>query len=172
MSEIAQVNWIAVDWGTTNLRAWAMDGHRSLAEASSDKTALGLETLKSLAAVFEINVNDLREEQSMTPEITLSEIKSNSDESIQQQKAALEKAQSIKSLYLTIFCVIVIFLLFIVPNYNGGENLGAIVVVGISFAAMIGFYAYSIFKPFDEEWEQNKAKEILKKQENNCEDSS
>ncbi len=37
MSEIAQVNWIAVDWGTTNLRAWAMDGHRSLAEASSDK---------------------------------------------------------------------------------------------------------------------------------------
>ena len=69
-----------------------------------------------------------------------------------------------------IFYVSVIFLLFIVPNYNGGENLGPIVVVGISFAAMLGFYAYSIFQPFGEEWEQNKAKEILKKQKDKNEE--
>ncbi|MCC5975628.1 MAG: 2-dehydro-3-deoxygalactonokinase [Rubellimicrobium sp.] len=30
-------DWIAVDWGTSNVRAWAMDGDRPLAEASSDK---------------------------------------------------------------------------------------------------------------------------------------
>lgn len=29
-------DWIAVDWGTSNLRAWAMAGTRVLAEASSD----------------------------------------------------------------------------------------------------------------------------------------
>ena len=29
-------DWIAVDWGTTNLRAWAMQGDRPLAEATSD----------------------------------------------------------------------------------------------------------------------------------------
>lgn len=29
-------NWIAVDWGTSNLRAWAMEGDRVLAEAMSD----------------------------------------------------------------------------------------------------------------------------------------
>lgn len=133
---------------------------------------VGLETLKSLAAVFEVNVNKLKEGCSMTPEVTLSEVKSHSDESIQQQKAALEKANSIKSLYLIIFCVSVIFILFIVPNYNGGENFGAIVVVGISFVALVGFYAYSIFNPFGEEWEQNKVKEILKKKKNNDEDSS
>ncbi len=132
---------------------------------------VGLETLKSLAAVFEVNVNDLKEERTMIPEITLSKVKSNSNDSIQQQKTAIKKAQSIKNLYLITFCMIVIFLLFIVPNYNGGENLGPIVVVSISFAAMIGFYAYSIFKPFGEEWEQNKAKQILKKQDNNNEDS-
>ena len=132
---------------------------------------VGLETLKSLAAVFEVNVNELKEDRTMTPEIILSEVKSNSDDSIQQQKTALEKAQSIKNLYLTTFCMIVIYLFFVVPNYNGGENLGPMVVVGISFAAMIGFYAYSIFKPFGEEWEQNKAKQLLKMQDNNNEDS-
>ena len=31
-----QTDWIAVDWGTSNLRAWAMDGARVLAEAVSD----------------------------------------------------------------------------------------------------------------------------------------
>ncbi len=30
-------DWIAVDWGTSNLRAWAMQGGRTLAEAVSDE---------------------------------------------------------------------------------------------------------------------------------------
>ena len=29
--------WIAVDWGTSNMRAWAMDGARPKAEARSEK---------------------------------------------------------------------------------------------------------------------------------------
>lgn len=29
--------WIAVDWGTSNVRAWAMDGRRVTAEAGSDR---------------------------------------------------------------------------------------------------------------------------------------
>ncbi len=35
--------WIAVDWGTSNLRAWAMSGAEALAEVSSDR---GMGTLK------------------------------------------------------------------------------------------------------------------------------
>ena len=31
------INWIAVDWGTSNLRAWAMGAHGPLAEATSDE---------------------------------------------------------------------------------------------------------------------------------------
>jgi 2-dehydro-3-deoxygalactonokinase len=31
-----QINWIAVDWGTSNLRAWAMGARGPLAEATSD----------------------------------------------------------------------------------------------------------------------------------------
>ena len=122
---------------------------------------IGLETLKSLAAVFEVDVSDLKEDRSMKPEVT-----------IQQQKDVLAKAKSIKNLYLIIFCLSAIFILFIVPNYNGGENSGPIVVVGISFIAMVGYYAYSIFEPFGEKWEQNKAKKLLEKHKNNKEDSS
>ena len=33
----AYADWIAVDWGTTNLRAWAMKGDRPIASAESDR---------------------------------------------------------------------------------------------------------------------------------------
>lgn len=33
---MVDANWIAVDWGTTRLRAWAMSGREVLAEAESD----------------------------------------------------------------------------------------------------------------------------------------
>lgn len=36
-------DWIAVDWGTSNLRAWAMRGTEPVAEASSDKGMGSLE---------------------------------------------------------------------------------------------------------------------------------
>ena len=40
---MTQAQWIAVDWGTSNLRAWAMNGRDVLAEASSDA---GMNTLE------------------------------------------------------------------------------------------------------------------------------
>jgi 2-dehydro-3-deoxygalactonokinase len=36
MTQVPTPTWIAVDWGTSNLRAWAMDGAHVLAEATSD----------------------------------------------------------------------------------------------------------------------------------------
>jgi 2-dehydro-3-deoxygalactonokinase len=38
MSDMTRyADWIAVDWGTSNLRAWAMRGTKAVAEAGSDK---------------------------------------------------------------------------------------------------------------------------------------
>ncbi len=34
---VLRPDWIAVDWGTSNVRAWAMAGDRPMAEAASDK---------------------------------------------------------------------------------------------------------------------------------------
>ena len=36
-AEISYADWIAVDWGTSNVRAWAMRGPTPVAESSSDK---------------------------------------------------------------------------------------------------------------------------------------
>ena len=44
MSIAERVAWIAVDWGTSNLRVWAMDAaHDLLAERASDQGMDGLE---------------------------------------------------------------------------------------------------------------------------------
>ena len=38
-----QLAWIAVDWGSSNLRAWGLDQHdQVIAQASSDKGMLSL----------------------------------------------------------------------------------------------------------------------------------
>ena len=48
-------DWIAVDWGTSNLRSWAMGSDGSvLAEASSDKGMLRVETGGFEAALLEL----------------------------------------------------------------------------------------------------------------------
>ena len=36
MSNAKQANWIAVDWGTSKLRVWAMNENRPIAEVSTD----------------------------------------------------------------------------------------------------------------------------------------
>ena len=43
MSEQMTPDWIAVDWGTTHLRVWAMHGGTQLAHAQSDDGMAKLE---------------------------------------------------------------------------------------------------------------------------------
>ncbi len=62
-----------------------------------------------------------------------------------QQDPALLKRVAKKQFYFTALALLAIFLLFIVPNYNDGENLYAIITVGISFAILLGIYAKQIF---------------------------
>lgn len=47
-------DWIAVDWGTSNLRAWAMRGDMPVAEAGSDKGMGALEPNDFEAALLEL----------------------------------------------------------------------------------------------------------------------
>ncbi len=46
-------DWIAVDWGTSNLRAWAMRGDEAIATAQSDKGMGSLEKSQFEAALLE-----------------------------------------------------------------------------------------------------------------------
>ena len=55
MSIVERVEWIAVDWGTSNLRIWVMDGaHALLAERSSDQGMAGLEPTQFEAVLLGI----------------------------------------------------------------------------------------------------------------------
>jgi len=47
-------NWIAIDWGTTNLRGWAMGPAGILAEASSDKGMASLKPAEFQAALLDM----------------------------------------------------------------------------------------------------------------------
>ena len=52
--ETSYADWIAVDWGTSNLRAWAMRGQTPVAEASSDKGMGSLKQEDFEAALLEL----------------------------------------------------------------------------------------------------------------------
>jgi len=54
MSDATQANWIAVDWGTSNLRAWAMDRDRPVAEAATDDGMGSLEKSEFEPALFSV----------------------------------------------------------------------------------------------------------------------
>ena len=51
---MAEAEWVAVDWGTSNLRAWAMKGSKQLDEASSDKGMGGLDPEQFEPALLEL----------------------------------------------------------------------------------------------------------------------
>ncbi|NRA60052.1 MAG: hypothetical protein HRU25_03915 [Psychrobium sp.] len=68
----------------------------------------------------------------------------------EQQDPALLKRVAKKQFYFAALALLAIFLLFIVPNYNDGENLYAIITVGISFLVLLGVYAKQIFSKLNE----------------------
>ena len=54
-----------------------------------------------------------------------------------------------------------IFVFFMLPNYNQGENLGALIAVAASFAMIIGVYAIYVFQPFGERWKKKQIKAAM-----------
>jgi len=133
--------------------------------------SVGTETLKSLAAVFEISTDELinvvDNEKSLQTEEEANMIKDNF-----QQNKAQEKVKSIKYFYAFSAFLIAAFLLFMLPNYNDGENLGPLIVVFLSFSMLIAGLAVHVFQPFGEEWEKEKASRILNQQSDRSSSSS
>ena len=133
--------------------------------------SVGLETLKSLAAVFEISTNELMHSIENAKQLSKKE-----DEDFNKTQFLLieakEKVKSIKYFYAFSAFLIANFLLFMLPNYNGGENLGPLIVVFISFSVIIAGHAYFVFQPFGEEWEQKKVAKMFRQQSNKSSSSS
>ena len=129
--------------------------------------SVGLETLKSLAAVFEIDVNDLKKHNNNEQELPKTpDAMIRPSDLEEQKKMAKEKVQSIRQFYITLLASLGLFVFIFLPNYNQGENSGALIVVAISFALMLGVYANAVFQPFGDKWQQKKFKQIMNQQDN------
>ncbi|WP_318465468.1 2TM domain-containing protein [Photobacterium leiognathi] len=114
----------------------------------------GLESLKSLAAVFEIQVSDLQMEPPMNKEITITE----------DEKQAIEYVKGIKSFYsnLTSY-VLVIGMLFVINYFTGPDYWWAVWPalgwgIGIVSHALSAFEVVNVFGP---DWERKQVEKRL-----------
>ncbi|PHZ60426.1 XRE family transcriptional regulator [Photobacterium leiognathi] len=112
----------------------------------------GLESLKSLAAVFEIQVSDLQMEPPMNKEITITE----------DEKQAIEYVKSIKEFYSHLVTyLLVITGLFVINYFTSPDYWWAVwpaLGIGIVSHALSAFEILNIFGP---EWERKQVEKRL-----------
>ena len=78
-----------------------------------------------------------------------------------REQLAKAEVKSKKEFYFLTLFLLGIFILFFLPNYNQGENLGALIGTAICFAMIIGVYAINVFQPFGEKWEKKSIKKAM-----------
>ncbi|WP_305425877.1 2TM domain-containing protein [Photobacterium leiognathi] len=114
----------------------------------------GLESLKSLAAVFEIQVSDLQMEPPMNKEITITE----------DEKQAIEYVKSIKEFYSHLVTyLLVITVLFVINYFTSPDYWWAVWPalgwgIGIVSHALSAFEILNIFGP---DWERKQVEKRL-----------
>ena len=106
----------------------------------------GLESLKSLASVFEINITD-----------------SNKKEEMEQIRKEEEYVQNLKGFYkllaIAIFSLIVPFILAV----NDASFWGVFLWILLSWGVLLGIYSLNIFDLFGKEWKRKMIKKKFKK---------
>lgn len=114
----------------------------------------GLESLKSLAAVFEITVTELQQEPEMDSEVKYTE----------EEKTIIDQVRAIKGFYshLSMY-VLVMVLLFIINYMSNPANLWVVWPalgwgIGIINHALNAFEVFSFFGP---EWERRQIEKRL-----------
>ncbi len=126
--------------------------------------SVGLETLKSLAAVFEISTDELV--QAIGTDQSAPQTDNAAPPNEQKLRdSALKQVKSVKWFYAFSALLLANFVFLMLPNYNGGENLGALIVVFISHCVLIAGLACYVFQPFGEKWENEKVAKIVSQQD-------
>ena len=153
------------DWSQEQLAQLSGLNIRTIQRVEKGES-VGLETLKSLAAVFEVDVSELRSKSTNDSVLDHSQLNKETlnDTENREQKAKAE-VKSKKEFYILVLFLLGIFIFFFVPNYNQGENLGALISTGICFIMIIVAHGVSVFQPFGENWEKKKVKQVMEKYE-------
>jgi transcriptional regulator with XRE-family HTH domain len=106
----------------------------------------GLESLKSLAAVFEINIAD-----------------SNKKEEIEQIRKEEEYVQNLKGFYkLLAIALLSLFVPFILA-INNSSLWSVFLWILLSWGVLLGIYSLNIFDFFGEEWKRKIVNKKFKK---------
>lgn len=126
-----------------------------------------LESLKSIAAVFQININDLQPESNMDTKTHINSDNSNNEKTIQvdiEEKKAMEYVEGVKAFYqsLVTFFIVISCLTAVNLSFNpeylwvlwcaGGWGVGIIVQ---------GIYTFELFSLFSPEWEKRQIEKRL-----------
>jgi len=108
----------------------------------------GLESLKSLAAVFETNIED-----------------SNKKEEVERIRKEETYIQNLKGFYkfLALALVNIIIFLWIAVNESDSEGWWLFIYMLIFWIALLGIYSFSSFDFFGEEWKRKVIDKRFKK---------
>ncbi len=106
----------------------------------------GLESLKSLAAVFEINITDSDKAQEM--------------EQIRKEE---EYVQNVKGFYKLLAIAILSLVVPFVIAVNDSSNWNVFLWILLSWGVILGIYSLNVFDFFGEEWKRKMINKKFKK---------
>ena len=125
---------------------------------------VGFETFKYLTAVFEVDVNELKNENRKENEVHDTQVNKSPLVGLEKrEQIAKVEVQSQKEFYLLALVLIGSFIFICLPNYNQGENLEPLIVMAISYVVIIGVNANEVFQPFGDKWEKKNIRQAMER---------
>jgi transcriptional regulator with XRE-family HTH domain len=106
----------------------------------------GLESLKSLAAVFEINITD-----------------SDKKEEIEQIRKEEEYVQNVKGFYKLLAVAIISLVVPLILAISDSSNWSIFLWMVLSWGVILGIYSLNVFDLFGDEWKRKLIKNKFKK---------
>ena len=106
----------------------------------------GLESLKSLAAVFEINITD-----------------SDKKEEMEQIRKEEEYVQNVKGLYKLLAVAILSLVVPFIIAVNDSSSWNIFLWILLSWGVILGIYSLNVFDFFGDEWKRKLIKNRFKK---------
>lgn len=106
----------------------------------------GLESLKSLAAVFEINIAD-----------------SDKKQELEQIRKEEEYVQNVKGFYKLLTIAMLSLIVPLILAISDSSNWNIFLWIALSWVALLGIYSLNIFDFFGDEWKRKLIKNKFKK---------
>ena len=107
----------------------------------------GLESLKSLAAVFEINIAD-----------------SNKTQEMEQIRKEEEYVQNVKGFYKLLAVALISLIVPLILAISDSSNWSILLWLVLSWLVLLGIYSLNVFDFFGDEWKRKLIKNKFKKE--------